>query len=154
MESAKKWVKSAFHEYYKNKGKLLQLKSDYQKISIPGAGGQTGLPGHGSGTNGVEKSVLHYLVDKERIENAIKDCENKIAVVEKTLHHFTMEEIAKGKKHSKYIRCRFLKCMSYTRAAIECEISERASDYWIEEIFNMAIAIAEAEGYIKRVAKS
>lgn len=146
INDKRKWIKSAFHSYYKNKVRLPQLKSDYAKIPIPFGGGGSG-GGGASSENGVEKSVLHYLADRERMERAIKDCENKISLVEKTLQHFTVEEAAKGKRHRKYIECRFLRGMSYTRAAVECEIAERTSDLWQEEIFNVAEAIAEIEGY-------
>lgn len=150
MQDKRKWVKSAFHGYYKNKAKLPQMKLDYERIPIPGGGsGNFGNNFSDSGgENGTEKSVLKYLIDRERLEKAIKDCENKIAVVDKTLQHFSIEEHAKGKKHCQYIRCRFLRNMSYTRAAVECDLRERTSDFVIEEILTVAYAIAEMEGYI------
>ena len=146
INDKRKWIKSAFQCYYKNKARLPQLKVDYAKIPIPFGGGGGG-GGGSSSENGVEKSVLHYLADRERMERAIKDCENKIAVVEKTLQHFSVEEAAKGKRHRKYIECRFLRGMSYTRAAIECGISESTAGYWVEEIYTVAYAIAEIERY-------
>ena len=150
MSDKRKWIKSAFQGYYNNKIKLPQLKADYEKIPIPGLGcGDPTQPYVHSGTNnGTEKSVLQYLVDRERIERAIRECENKIAVVDKTLRHFSVEEAAKGKKHRKYIEYRFLRGMSYTRAAVECGIAERTSDFVLEEIMTVAYAIAEMEGYI------
>ena len=149
VQEKQKWVKSAFHGYYRNKARLPQLKADYEKISIPFGGGQDPNKPYvkSSAGNGVEKSVLQYLVDRERMEKAIRDCENKLAVVDKTIQHFSVEEAAKGKKHRKYIEYRFLRCMSYTRAAIECEISESTAGYWTEEIYTVAYAIAEIERY-------
>lgn len=150
VNDKQKWVRSAFHGYYRNKARLPQLKIDYEKIAIPCAGGQDyGKPFvKSSAGNGVEKSVLQYLADRERMERAVKDCENKIALVEKTMQHFSVEEAAKGKRHRQYIEYRFLRCMNYTRAAIECNISESTAGYWLEEVYTVAYAIAEIEGYI------
>ena len=136
MNEKQKWIKSAFHGYQKNKERILQLREEYAKIAMPGCGGFDPSKPYTSGGNGngVEKSVLQYLADRERMERAIADCQNKLSVVDKTLHHFSVEETAKGKKHRKYIECRFLRCMSYTRAAVECEISESTAGYWLEEI--------------------
>ena len=147
VNDKRKWVKTAFHRYYANKARLLQLKEDYERVSIPGVGGGGGSGAH-SCENGVEKSVLHYLADRERFARLIKDCENQIALVEKTLRHFAVEEQAKAKRHAQYIRCRFIQRMSYTRAAVECGLAERTSDFVLEEIMTVAYAIAEMEGYI------
>lgn len=147
VNDKRKWVKTAFHRYYANKARVLQLKEDYERVSIPGVGGGGGSGAH-SCENGVEKSVLHYLADRERFARLIKDCENQIALVEKTLRHFSVEERARGRRHTKYIRCRFMQKMSYTRAAVECEIAESTAALWLEEILNVAYAIAEMEGYI------
>lgn len=147
IENKRKWVKTAFHRYYANKARLLQLKEDYERVSIPGVGG-VGSSGAHSCENGVEKSVLHYLADRERFERLIKDCENQILLVEKTLRHFVVEEHAKGKRHAKYIHCRFMQRMSYTRSAVECGIAESTAAFWLEEILTVAYAIAEMEGYI------
>lgn len=147
-----KWIKNAFHCYYKNKQRLPQLKADYERIAIPMSGGQDPNKPYvkSSVGNGVEKSVLEYLFSRERYENMIKDCEDKIAVVEKTMQHFSVEETAKGKKHRKYIECRFVKGMSYTASAIECDLRERTSDFVIEEIMTVAYAIAEIEGFFNK----
>lgn len=149
MTEKQKWIKSAFHGYYKNKARLPQLKADYDKIAMPGCGGFDPSKPYtsGGGGNGVEKSVLQYLADRERMERAITDCQNKLSVVEKTIQHFSIEAQAKGKRHRHYIECRFLRCMSYTRAAIECQVSERTTDFWLEEIYTVAYAIAEIERY-------
>ena len=145
-----KWVKSAFHGYYRNKERLPDLKDTFDKISVPGFGGKYLNQPYvkSSAGNGVEKSILQYLFDRERIEKAISDCERKISLVEKTIQHFSIEEAAKGKKHRQYIEYRFIRGMSYTRAAIECGLRERTSDFVIDEIMTVAYAIAEMEGYI------
>ena len=150
MKDKQKWVKRAFHGYWADKARLPKLRDELANIDIPGCGsGDPSKPfTSGSAGNGVEKSVLQYLAEKERISLAIKDCENRIALVDKTLEHFSVEELAKGRKQGKYIRCRFLRGMSYTRAANECEISESTAGYWLTEIMTVAYAIAEMEGYI------
>ncbi len=149
MTEKQKWIRKAFHGYYKNKVRLPQLKADYAKIDIPGCSGfDPSKPfAGGLGGNGVENSVLKYLADRERMGKAIIECQNKISLVEKTIQHFSVEEQAKGKRHRKYIECRFLRCMSYTRAAIECGVSESTAGYWLEEIYTVAYAIAEIEKY-------
>lgn len=147
ITNKRKWVKEAFYHYYENKMRLKNLKAEYAAMPIPGAsGGNAGGGGHSFG-NGVEKSVMHYLIDREKLERSIKECENKIALMDKTLRHFTVEQQAKGKRYAKYIQCRFLCEMSYRRSAVECGIAERTADFWLDEIFTVAEAIAEIEGY-------
>lgn len=148
FKKRRSWVRRAFFNYNINKSRLSQLKSDYEHCEMPG----TGSGGNGVGKsseNGVEKSVLHYLSEREKLERAVKSCEAQIELVDKTLQHFKVEEGAKGKQHKRYIECRFVKGMSYRRAAIECEVPESTAGYWLEEIYTTAETIAQIEGYLQ-----
>ena len=149
VNARRKWVRRAFTNYNLNKSRLSQLKSDYANCEIPTTGSGGGGGGTHGNENGVEKSVLHYLAQREKLERAVKSCERQIALVDKTLHHFTIEEWAKGKRHKQYIENRFLRSMSYRRAAVECEISESTAGYWLEEIYTVSETIAEMEGYLQ-----
>lgn len=143
------WVRRAFFNYKNNKVRLVKLKSDYDSCEIPSVGGCNGCGTSGSHENGAEKSVIHYLAERERLERAVKSCELQIALVNKTLYHFAVEEGAEGTRHKRYIECRFLRGMSYRRAAVECELAERTSDRVISRIFDTAEMIAEIEGYLQ-----
>ena len=144
------WVRRAFFNYKNNKVRLVKLKRDYDSCEIPSVGGGNGCGTSGSHENGAEKSVIHYLAERERLERAVKSCEWQIALVDKTLEHFAVEELLKGMPHKRYIECRFLRGMSYRRAAVEFEVAESTAGYWMEEIYNTAEMIAEIEGYLKR----
>ena len=143
------WVRRAFFNYKNNKVRLVRLKSDYDSCEIPSVGGGNGCGTSGSNENGAEKSMLHYLAERERLERAVKSCEWQIALVDKTLEHFAVEDDAEGTRYKRYIECRFLRGMSYHRAAVECELAERTSDRVISRIFDRAEAIAEIEGYLR-----
>lgn len=149
VNARRKWVRRAFTNYNLNKSKLSQLKSDYANCEIPTTGSGGGGGGTHGNENGVEKSVLHYLAQREKLERAVKSCERQIALVDKTLHYFTVEECAEGTRYKHYIECRFLRGMSYTRAAVECEVAERTADRLVNRIFDTAEAIAEIEGYLQ-----
>ena len=148
LTDKRKWVRKAFMCYKSNRSRLPALKELYERVELPGVGGGGASTTAPTGGNGVERSMVHYLAEREKYEKAIKECENKIKLVDMTLKHFEVEEQAKGKKHSKYIRCRFLQGMSYARAAVECDLRERTSDFVIEEIMTVAYAIAEIERFI------
>lgn len=149
VNARRKWVRRAFTNYNLNKSRLLQLKSDYANCEIPTTGSGGGGGGTHGNENGVEKSVLHYLAQREKLERAVKSCERQIALVEKTLYHFAVEEGAEGTRHKQYIECRFIRGMSYKRAAVECEVAERTADRLANRIFDRAEAIAEIEGYLQ-----
>ena len=131
MTDKRRYIKCAFQMYLNNKRRLEMIAFpfssgvDYSKQQM----------GHTSG-NGAENQVVRYLDGKRRLEKQVE-------IVNKTIEHFKVEKTAKGKGHYKYICARWLRRMSYKRAAIECGIAERTADYWIEEIYTIAEAIAE-----------
>lgn len=131
MTDKRKYVKQSFQMYLNNKRRL-------EALNIPGLGGvdySRAAIGH-SEANGVETQVVKYLDEKNALEK-------RVELVKRTIEHFKVECAAKGKGHYKYICARWLRRMSYRRAAIECEIPERTAGFWIEEIYTIAEAIAE-----------
>lgn len=134
-EMAKKriYIKKAFKAYMKNKKELLTLP-------IPGQNGvdySRVVVSSGRNKNGVEKQVVSY-VDKKRA------LEKQVELVQLTIEHFQVEYLAKGKRQYLYVIARFVKQLGYHASAIECEIPERTSDYWLEEIYTVAEALGEA----------
>ena len=133
MTEKRKYIKQAFKNYNANKKSinLLPFPSrsavDYSKPMIHS----------GTNENGVEKNVVSYLDKKAEIDK-------QVIIVNKTLEHFRMEYLAKGKKQYLYIVNRWLKGMSYCRTAIECEIPKSTAGYWIEEIYTVAESFANA----------
>lgn len=147
LQEKRKWIRAAFWGYKANKTRLPFLEKQYEEIPMPTPGGGFSSSGKAGG-NGVEKSMMHYLFERNELERLIQECKNKISLVEKTVSHLEVEDYAKGRRYSAYLRCRFMRGMSYTAAAVECEIPERTAGYWLAEIMNVAYAIAEMEKYI------
>lgn len=132
MTEKRKYIKRAFKDYVQNKKELStipipgQSGLDYSKPAISSDGNE----------NCVEKQIISYVDKKRRLEKQVE-------IVKRTLEHFRMEFLAKGKRHYLYICARWIKQMSYRRAAIECEISESTAGFWIEEIYTVAQTYAE-----------
>lgn len=143
----RKWVKDAFSRYWRYKASIVKLTEELNEVEMPVPGGTDfSAVGGGSGDNSAERKMHAYLERKEKLQAQIDAAKAKVETVRKTMRHFAVEETAKGKGHKKYIECRFIKCMGYVRAAVECGISERTGDYWLEEILAVAQAIAEMDG--------
>ena len=144
----RKWVKDAFSRYWRHKASIVKLTEELNEVEMPVPGGTDfSAVGGGSGDNSAERKMHAYLERKEKIRAQLDAAKAKVETVKKTLQHFDVEGMAKGKGHKKYIECRFMKCMGYVRAAMECGISERTGDYWQEEIFAVGQAIAEMDGF-------
>ena len=143
----RKWVKDAFFGYWRYCEALKECEKQMQDVDMPAPGGTnySAAGGRASG-NGQERKVLAYIEKREEIQARMNVALAKIDTVSKTIRHFAIEETAKGKLHRKYIDCRFIKGMGYQRAAIECGITDRTGAFWLTEIFEVAVAIAEIEG--------
>lgn len=132
IEEKREYIKRAFRDYVNNKRRL-------EMLNIPGLGGvdysrPSVVSDH---SNGTEKTVLRYIDRKQVIEKQVE-------IVKRTIEHYKIED----KKHggdgkAKYIYNRWLRRFSYRKSAKLLNISERTSDYWIEEIFFTAEIIAE-----------
>lgn len=143
----RKWVKDAFCRYWRYVATVAKCKEELQDVELPAPGGTNySAAGGRVGGNGQERKVLSYLEKKEEIQARMNVALAKIDTVRKTIKHFAVEETAKGKLHRKYIECRFVKGMGYQRAAIECGIAESTGAFWLTEILEVAVAIAEMEG--------
>lgn len=133
MNEKRKYIKQAFKNYVENK-KAISL------LPVPGQSGvdySKPLIHNGSNENGVEKNVVSYI-DKKHV------MDKQVQLVKKTLEHFRMEYLAKGKKHYLYICNRFIKGMGYYRSADECDIPPSTAGFWLEEIYTVAESYADA----------
>ena len=132
IEEKREYIKRAFRDYVNNKRTL-------ENMNFPGLGGvdysrPSVVSDH---SNGTEKTVLRYIDRKQIVEKQVE-------IVKRTIEHYKIED----KKHggdgkAKYIYNRWLRRFSYRKSAKLLNISERTSDYWIEEIFFTAEIIAE-----------
>lgn len=133
IEEKREYIKRAFRDYVNNKRTL-------ENMNFPGLGGvDYSRPSVVSDKfqNGSENSCLRYIDRKQVIEKQVE-------IVKRTIEHYKIED----KKHggdgkAKYIYNRWLRRLSYRKSAKLLNISERTSDYWIEEIFFTAEIIAE-----------
>lgn len=145
MDEKRTYIRKAFQMYITHKNQLSVWSQELKTIPIPG---QSGLDyshesvSSGNG-NGVEAQFANYAQRSEELRAKIASVSKQVELVRRTIEHFKLEYKAKGKKHYEYICARWLKGMSYQRAAIECDVSDRTSDFWIEEIFTLAEAIAD-----------
>lgn len=108
-------------------------------LNIPGLGGvdysrPSVVSDH---SNGTEKTVLRYIDKKDTLEKQVE-------IVKRTIEHYKIED----KKHggegkASYIYNRWLRRLSFRKAAIQSHIAESTSAYWTEEIFFTAEIIAE-----------
>lgn len=108
-------------------------------LNIPGLGGvdysrPSVVSDH---SNGTEKTVLRYIDKKDILEKQVE-------IVKRTIEHYKIED----KKHggegkASYIYNRWLRRLSFRKAAIQSHIAESTSAYWTEEIFFTAEIIAE-----------
>lgn len=132
IEEKREYIKRAFRDYVNNKRRL-------EMLNIPGLGGvdysrPSVVSDH---SNGTEKTVLRYIDKKDILEKQVE-------IVKRTIGHYKIED----KKHggegkASYIYNRWLRRFGYRKAAWSTGISERTSDYWIEEILFTAEIIAE-----------
>ena len=132
IEEKREYIKRAFRDYVNNKRRL-------EMLNIPGLGGvdysrPSVVSDH---SNGTEKTVLRYI-DKNDI------LEKQVEIVKRTIEHYKIED----KKHggegkASYIYNRWLRRLSFRKAAIQSHIAESTSAYWTEEIFFTAEIIAE-----------
>lgn len=146
MDERRVYIKEAFRLYQLNKKQLKRLEEEIKNIAIPGASGvdySRPVVAQGSYENFTEKQVVQFIDKHSELVEQAKAIKKKVELVRLTIAHFEIEKHAKGKKHYKYICERWLRGLSYRRAAIECEVSERTADYWIEEIYTIAEAIGE-----------
>lgn len=133
IEEKREYIKRAFRDYVNNKRTL-------EDMNFPGLGGvDYSRPSVVSDKfqNNSENSCLRYIGRKQVIEKQVE-------IVKRTIEHYKIED----KKHggdgkAKYIYNRWLRRFSYRKSAKLLNISERTSDYWIEEIFFTAEIIAE-----------
>jgi hypothetical protein len=145
MTDRRSYIKKAFQRYIDNKSALERMKDELNSLPIPG---QSGLDYSkesvaGSGGNGVEGQFAQYVDKRQALIYKITCTEHDIEIVWRTIEYFKVEKKAKGKRHFDYICARWLRGMSFCRAAIECDIPERTASFWVEEIYTVAEAIAE-----------
>lgn len=145
MDEKRGYIRKAFQMYVTYKNQLSVWGQELKTMPIPG---QSGLDySHeclsNGNENGVETQFANYAQRSADLRERIAGVSKQVELVRRTIEHFKLEHKAKGKKHYDYICARWLKRMSYHRAAIECGIPERTSDFWIEEIFTIAEAIAD-----------
>ena len=81
--------------------------------------------------------MLRYIDKKDILEKQVE-------IVKRTIEHYKIED----KKHggegkASYIYNRWLRRLSFRKAAIQSHIAESTSAYWTEEIFFTAEIIAE-----------
>lgn len=132
IEEKREYIKRAFRDYVNNKRRL-------EMLNIPGLGGvdysrPSVVSDH---SNGTEKTVLRYIDKKDILEKQVE-------IVKRTIEHYRIED----KKHggegkASYIYNRWLRRLSFRKAAIQSHIAESTSAYWTEEIFFTAEIIAE-----------
>lgn len=132
IEEKREYIKRAFRDYVNNKRRL-------EMLNIPGLGGvdysrPSVVTDH---SNGTEKTVLRYIDKKDTLEKQVE-------IVKRTIEHYKIED----KKHggegkASYIYNRWLRRLSFRKAAIQSHIAESTSAYWTEEIFFTAEIIAE-----------
>ncbi len=132
IEEKREYIKRAFRDYVNNKRRL-------EMLNIPGLGGvdysrPSVVSDH---SNGTEKTVLRYIDKKDILEKQVE-------IVKRTIEHYKIED----KKHggegkASYIYNRWLRRLSFRKAAIQSHIAESTSAYWTEEIFFTAEIIAE-----------
>lgn len=132
IEEKREYIKRAFRDYVNNKRRL-------EMLNIPGLGGvdysrPSVVSDH---SNGTEKTVLRYIDKKDTLEKQVE-------IVKRTIEHYKIED----KKHggdgkARYIYNRWLRRLSFRKAAIQSHIAESTSAYWTEEIFFTAEIIAE-----------
>lgn len=139
------YIRKAFQMYVAHKQQLFAWEQELKEIPIPG---QSGLDySHESvssgGNNGVEAQFVNYTQQVENLRKKICEVKKQVEIVRMTIEHYKVESRAKGKNHYKYICARWLRGMSFCRAAIECDIPERTASFWVEEIYTVAEAIAE-----------
>lgn len=145
MEDKRAYVKKAFQMYQTNKTTLFWKEQELKAIPVPGEGGvdYSKISVQGGNGNGTEEQFAKYADDRAALIEQITALRKKIELVQRTISHFEIESRAKGKRHYEYIQQRWLMRRSYRRAAIECGIAERTADFWIEEVFTVALAIGE-----------
>ena len=132
IEEKREYIKRAFRDYVNNKRRL-------EMLNIPSLGGvdysrPSVVSDH---SNGTEKTVLRYIDKKDTLEKQVE-------IVKRTIEHYKIED----KKHggegkASYIYNRWLRRLSFRKAAIQSHIAESTSAYWTEEIFFTAEIIAE-----------
>lgn len=132
IEEKREYIKRAFRDYVNNKRRL-------EMLNIPGLGGvdysrPSVVSDH---SNGTEKTVLRYIDKKDILKKQVE-------IVKRTIEHYKIED----KKHggegkARYIYNRWLRRLSFRKAAIQSHIAESTSAYWTEEIFFTAEIIAE-----------
>lgn len=139
------YVRKAFQMYQTNKNALFWKEQELKSIPVPGEGAidYSKISVQGGGGNGTEEQFAKYADKRAELCTEITALKKKIEIVKRTIEHFEVECKAKGKRHYEYIRQRWIMRRSYRRAAIECGIAESTAGFWIEEIFTVALAIAE-----------
>ena len=145
MNERREYIRKSFQMYLTNKNQLFWWEHELKEIAIPGASGvdYSKESVSSGGGNSVEAQFASYADKVAELGTKIEKVRKQIELVRRTIEHFKLEYKAKGKKLYQYICARWLRGMSYQRAAIECDISDRTSDFWMEEIFTLAEAIAD-----------
>lgn len=139
------YIRKAFQMYVTHKNQLCVWEQELKELPIPG---QSGLDySHekvsNCGNNGVEAQFVNYAERVDELIKKINAVKKQVELVHRTIEHFKVEYDAKGRMHYKYICARWLRGMSFYRAAIECDIAESTASFWVEEIYTIAEAIAE-----------
>ena len=145
MEDRRAYIRKAFQMYVTHKQQLAVWERELKELPIPGQSGvdYSKESVSSGGCNSVEAQFASYADKAEELTRKIRNTKKQVELVRLTIEHFKVESRAEGNKHYEYICARWLRRMSYQRAAIECGVPERTADFWIEKIFNRAEAIAE-----------
>lgn len=126
------YIRSAFKDYAVNKRRLNQ-------VAMPGTGGvdYTRPSVVSGGGNGVETAMIKYI-------DSVREISNKCEIVRRTMEHYLIEDKRNGGKGKReYIYQHFVRKRSTYLSALRCNIAERTTRYWQEEIYLTAEVIAE-----------
>ena len=129
------YIRSAFKDYAVNKRRLNQ-------VAMPGTGGvdYTRPSVVSGGGNGTESAVLKYIEDKG-------DLDRKCEIVRRTMEYYAIEDKRHGGKGKReYIYQRWIRKRSCYVAAMKCNVTDRTTRFWREEIYMTAEIIAEQYG--------
>ena len=145
MEDRRAYIRKAFQMYVTHKQQLAVWERELKELPIPGQSGvdYSKESVSSGGGNSVEVQFASYADKAEELTRKILSTKKQVELVRLTIEHFEVNSMAMGRKHYEYICARWLRRMSYCRAAIECGVPERTTSFWIEEIYTIAEAIAE-----------
>lgn len=131
MTDKEKYIKRVFKNYKYNKSRLRELSfDDLRGIDYTKTHNTNGTH------KGNEQALVSYIDEKRKLEK-------QVDIVERTLAHYRIKEIAHCDYRADIIRYRYIKGRSFTIAAVECNLSESTFTHAIRDIMETATAIAD-----------